>query len=205
MKVGKVDYTIVKTLSDDRAFSLLGRATRVFVAKDKDGNEVVIKDAWVDSSRPKEDENQRDMIRDLEMKYDDALPGELAGYFFTHLDAEEVRLTNKEVDSTEHMSRDSKGVPLKPFSTFGTTHFGRPTVRVTSSNTVGSVHGPYWSNNSRGTKQSQTYQEERTHPISHQVTRVHYRLVMKEVGVPLQNVFDPKDFLQVILQLLKRE
>src|ERR1700744_3379817 len=66
IKLNGSSYKIIKTLSDHRAFSILGRATRVFEVEDVSTREkAVMKDVWVDSTREREHTIQNSVIKDL--------------------------------------------------------------------------------------------------------------------------------------------
>lgn len=59
------EYTAEATLADFSADSPLGRATRVWRVKDPDGEIRVLKDVWVDETRPLEHQLYKEILADV--------------------------------------------------------------------------------------------------------------------------------------------
>lgn len=172
-------YTTKGLKSDNRADSLLGRATRVYHAVDSKGKEVIIKDVWMDCSGPKEHEIQEKIIHEMR---EAGLTSTLS-LFFTHrigLNVLQEGVEKKE-DSTEEMCKSSVGDVLD-FTTsrgFFTRH---PKQKKTTANySVGSVT----SHNRKAKARPPTSAEPHFSDVKH---RVHYRLVIEEVAVPMYDL-----------------
>ncbi|KAF5390001.1 hypothetical protein D9757_003900 [Collybiopsis confluens] len=58
-------FATVKNLADYSADSLISRATRVWLVKDKEGKEFVLKDVWMDTDRLPEHEIRDNLLRDV--------------------------------------------------------------------------------------------------------------------------------------------
>ncbi|KAF9230900.1 hypothetical protein BU15DRAFT_83049 [Melanogaster broomeanus] len=100
-------YQTVKILSDFGADALRGRGTRVFKAFRKPKPQdtevarvyVVIKDAWRDSTRMREDEILKNILHDIETNLGPSAREDAKQYFLTVLHAEDVMIDNK-IDDT---------------------------------------------------------------------------------------------------------
>ena len=75
-------FRIIDILNDFCSFSLLGRATRAFLAEGPvEWGKVVIKDVWVDAMQKREHQIQQEIFADLQAAN---LEG-LTSYFFEHI------------------------------------------------------------------------------------------------------------------------
>lgn len=178
-----MDYKISKLKSDSRAHSLLGRATRVYQAKDRDGKSVIIKDVWVDASRKREHAIQEEIIEDLKR----ANLTTALSLFFTHRCYEDVMLEDQDtVDSTESMCLDRSRTPLD-FSSCKAFRTTSPDLGHTQDFSTGSLtsHDNAVLKPSRGPHR--VFKD-----IKH---RVHYRLVIEEVAEPLIEVQDAGNYM----------
>lgn len=187
------DYKISKLKSDSRAHSLLGRATRVYQAKDRDGKSVIIKDVWVDNSRKREHAIQEEIIEDL--KRADLTTA--LSLFFTHRCHEDVMLEDRDtVDSTESMCLDRSRTPLD-FSSCKAFRTTSPDLGHTQDFSTGSLtsHDNAVLKPSRGPHRA-------FKDIKH---RVHYRLVIEEVAVPLIEVQDAGKYMFSLYALHARK
>lgn len=189
IRVNGEDYTIKGLKSDSRAHSLLGRATRVYHAVDSKGKEVIIKDVWMDCSRPKEHEIQERIIRELK---EAGLTTSLS-LFFTHrvgLNVLQEGGERKE-DSTEEMCKSSSGEVLN-FTTsrgFFTRHPEQK--KITANYSIGSLT----SHNTKASARPPTGPEPHFSGIKH---RVHYRLVIEEVAVPICDLHSAEQCMFVL-------
>jgi hypothetical protein len=101
IRVGKETYKIVDIISNSRAHSLLGRATRVFRVQDTNGNTLVVKDVWADVSRDREHEIQKAIFQaiDDDNEWNAEFKTKMKGFFFTHDQFGDVRV--KDSDDTQ--------------------------------------------------------------------------------------------------------
>jgi hypothetical protein len=192
-------YKVTDTISNFRAFSILGRATRIFIAQDmksKGSEKVVIKDIWADATRNREQEIQRQIQEDLMAK---GLQG-MGNFFFEHLSFEDVPTSDGELDSTVKMSRNSEGKELD-LSGFESLSIRLNFKEGMPSNSIGLTPSHNTSLTTTSNVQSVT-----PHPSPLRVVpRVHYRLVMKEVGMPLQEVHDLRNCMRALINLNERK
>ncbi|KAF9233709.1 hypothetical protein BU15DRAFT_53550 [Melanogaster broomeanus] len=102
---GKV-YRTVATISDFGAEAMRGRGTRVFEAYDRShpDRHVVIKDAWRDSDRMREDHILSEILHDIQEKDGDEGVAAARKYFLTVLNAEDVEIHGS-TDDTEQLLR----------------------------------------------------------------------------------------------------
>lgn len=196
ISVGATQYTIVEVLSDFRAFSILGRATRIFKAKiggPDEEVEVVIKDVWVDATRRREHEIQNSVVQDLVANR----RGEsVVQHLFTHLNFGDVHTSDGRVDSTATMTENSKGEELK-FSSFKKMSIVHPHGRITPLNTSGNIPGP-----NASTPMADDGRRISGHLLpTNVVPRVHYRLVMEEVAECIHDVYDLGKCVKVLSEL----
>jgi hypothetical protein len=192
-------YEIIETISDFRAFSILGRATRIFIAQDvisTDNEKVVIKDIWADGTRSREHQIQEQIQEDL---IAGGFP-DMEKYFFEHLAFGDVLTSNGEPDTTVNISQNAEGKELN-LSDFQCISI-RPEPKETApSNSAGLPPSHNTSMPVASNAQNTT-----PHPLPlNAVPRVHYRLVMKEVGTPLQNVYDLGKCLDALENLNDRK
>lgn len=193
VRVQDREYKILKLKSGSRAHSLLGRATRVYHAEDSDGKSVIIKDVWVDNSRKREHAIQEEIIEDLKR----ANLTTALSMFFTHRCHEDVMLEDQDtVDSTESMCLDRNRTPLD-FSDCKAFKTDPPDVGHTQDFSKGSLtsHDITVLEPSRGPHRE-------FKGIMH---RVHYRLVIEEVAVPLLEVKDAGKYMFSLYALHARK
>ena len=205
IKVKDRTYVILNSLSDTRASSILGRATRVFEVQDIQTKEMaVIKDIWADNSRDREHVIQENIIKELEENGG----GKWKDSFFTHLDHEDVVTSDGMVDSTEAILRNSRGEKLdftacaKAFTLLPPPQPSAPppgTGHTPSHHTSApSIHGMEASINARTPGLPQG-------PVGNPLPRTHYRLVIKEKATPLIDELQIDTCVTVVLQLVKRK
>jgi hypothetical protein len=111
MKMGDEMYIIEGIISNTRANSLLGRATRVFRVKDKTGRTFVIKDVWADDSRKREHDIQDELFQDIDddKDWDTATKQKLKTFFFTHVKSGDVLVDNLDSPQRVKVKDTSKG------------------------------------------------------------------------------------------------
>ncbi|KAF9241208.1 hypothetical protein BU15DRAFT_45238 [Melanogaster broomeanus] len=103
---GKVYHTTT-TISDFGAEAMRGRGTRVFKAYDRSDphkKPVVIKDAWRDSDRKREDEILKEILHDIREKVGVEEEKDARKYFLTVLNGEDVKIHERK-DDTEQLLR----------------------------------------------------------------------------------------------------
>jgi hypothetical protein len=193
-------YTITKTLSNFKAFSILGRSTRIYLATDKKtGEEAVIKDLWADAARDSEGEIQKRLKAELEghcrKEY-----RKTAGYLFTHRDSWDVRTASGSTDTTAGISRQLK---MEGRRLFRIRPLRNPAKRINSAGSMGSQHDPMTIPASPGVSDSGVG---RAADGSWNIpNRKHHRLVIGEHATPLQDLKDLKECIQILEELIHCE
>jgi hypothetical protein len=199
IKIDDRTYKIVKTISSFRAFSILGRATRIFIAQDvdsKDNERVVIKDIWADGTREREHEIQKQIQNDLAAEGFQIMDK----YFFKHLAFGDVQTSNGKQDSTVNISKNTEGTELNLLD------FKRILIRPKPKETTPSNSTGLPPSHSTTLPTASTARSITPYPLPlNTVPRVHYRLVMKEVGVPLQDMLDLRKCLNALDNLNDRK
>jgi hypothetical protein len=172
--INKKKYLTTKLLSDVSAQGISGCSTRVWLCRDPEGNECVVKEQWLNYGRTPEHEVQEKI---LEAATSEENRKTLRRHFFTILDHERMMI-GSEPDDTQKTAMRGLTLPEKPvlFSIAGGTE--------TSSDEV-----PGSSNAVRGSIQLLPPS------IQH---RFHYRLVLEEVAKPLSEVDDVSEIFTVI-------
>ncbi|KAF8585411.1 hypothetical protein K439DRAFT_1343467, partial [Ramaria rubella] len=186
-------FRTTRVLADFSADALRGRGTRVFEAFQLDGDSpdrtpVVIKDSWVDVDRAKEGDIRSEFESEAEAEDKE----KIQQYFMTILNHGEV-VINGQADRTLDVMLRGQEVPEG--SEFKLNR--RDVTTVSRPSSIG-AH-PSVPSLARAPHESVRYQH-----------KVHYRIVFKEVGMPIHSVTDQLDIFQALedatsgLELLHR-
>jgi hypothetical protein len=216
--VGPKKYVIEGVIDDSRASSILGRATRIFIAKrvnsldEPVGDQVVIKDAWVDESRDREHFIQAKILEDLGNQHN------LKDHFFKHEAYADISTSDGQVDNTKRMTLDSNDKPLDftkemdefyilPPSKVPNRVYNRTlqTIQSRSENTHIS-RAPSAGEERRVNANLRDSHDEGVVRRPFQVMpRIHYRLVMGELGTPLHGIIDLNRCVKLLGKLASGE
>ena len=174
IRVGDEEFVTESVLYNISTEEIEGRATRVWKARDKDGNLVVLKDVWLDETRTPEDVMLNDM---LETESDKAMMDFVKRTLFTVACSGRVVVCGR-TDSTREVLH---GLELEARP---------PGLRITAPEYVivqrGLHGGPeFGPPNNPGASALMALRQKFFH-------RYHYRIVFKEVATPLYKVNDLK-------------
>jgi hypothetical protein len=215
--VGTVKYVIEGVIDDSRAFNILGRATRIFIAKrvnsldEPVGGQVVIKDVWVDESRDREHAIQAKILEDLKDQ------DNLKDHFFKHEAHADVSTAESQVDNTERMTLDSNDRPLDfteemigfcilPPSKAQNREFIR-SLQSTQSR-LEKTHisrAPTAGKEQRVNANLRGIHEGIVRRTFQVMPRTHYRLVMGELATPLHRIVDLNKCVKLLGKLANGE
>ncbi|KAI5116303.1 hypothetical protein M0805_004644, partial [Coniferiporia weirii] len=172
----------VEVLSDKGADAVIGQATRTFIVKGEHGNLAVLKDVWIDDDRDPEHTIHSNILSDVEEKFGKDVRKRVSKYLLTPIVADFVKVDNQIDHTTKVLMRGSTPSLENTFDLL----------------TVEPVFGA---------ARSSTESLQTSEPIAYEVMRgsgkrlhhrVHYRIVFREIGVPLHQVSKLSDVFTVL-------
>src|ERR1700722_14511554 len=181
-------YRTFKVVSDVGAIGLRGRGTRVFLAHpldengEVDGDPVVLKDVWVDVTRPREGQ-----IREALLEAADEQDREvLKTHTMTIQDSGDVFI-NGEPDNTHTMLR-KLSIPNRA------TFCLQPAVHLPRNSYLG-----------EGENSQRDYAFQRAPHSPHRTypDKVHHRVVFREIGTPIDMLRNLKDVRAVMVDIVR--
>ncbi|KIK61349.1 hypothetical protein GYMLUDRAFT_243530 [Collybiopsis luxurians FD-317 M1] len=101
-KISDKVFTTLATLADYAAESFISRATRVWLVKDGNGKEYVLKDVWLDEDRPPEHEIRKALLSDVKRVCGEEDLERFKRHMLTPLCFERVQVDGR-VDTTNGM------------------------------------------------------------------------------------------------------
>jgi Fungal protein kinase len=197
-------YVTCAILSDDRASSITGRATRVFEVYDEDDPDttVALKDLWMDDGSTSEGDilsevframqewkNERSQVSPDEDR--DVEDDDYHRFFFTTVAHGLVKFDDSSFDNTRAaMHGRDLPQPMEYYTTKPGDEYLRTRESQTSSHSRshGSMHGPI------------IVPRTEPRPIRH---LQHYRIVFKEVGRPVYDLDSLREVFEMLLDAAK--
>ncbi|KAI5116304.1 hypothetical protein M0805_004645 [Coniferiporia weirii] len=175
-------FKSVRVLSDIGADAIIGRATRAFIVKGKDDKLAVLKDVWIDDDRDPEHTIRSKILADVEKKFGKKVRKRVAKYLLTPIVADFVKVDDQNDHTTKVLMRGSAPSLENTFDLL----LVKPILSAARSSTGYSQ-----------TSDRITYQVMRG-SRKHLHHRVHYRIVFREIGVPLHQVSKLSDVFTVL-------